>query len=115
MQIFRKFDRYAEEDKFTYVSACLFFVLTILTAAFVISNLIVAIVTTNLDRATKELRVWIADISKTYASFFCCKVNAKDCWCQALSTSIIVDDIIWLKIRGEAHLTLLRYRHTIFL
>ena len=57
MQIFRNFERYAEDDLFTYVSACLFFILTILMAAFIIANLIVAVVTTNLDRAMKEMKV----------------------------------------------------------
>nr|XP_002120692.1 cation channel sperm-associated protein 4-like [Ciona intestinalis] len=56
MQIFRNFERYAEEDKFTYISACCFFILTILMAAFIIANLIVAVVTTNLDRAMKEMK-----------------------------------------------------------
>lgn len=57
MQIFLNFEKYAEEDLFTYFCACIFFIITILTAAFIIANLIVAVVTTNLDKAMKDMKV----------------------------------------------------------
>nr|XP_039265309.1 cation channel sperm-associated protein 4-like isoform X1 [Styela clava] len=56
MQIFRNFEKYMIEDQFTYGCACIFFIITILTAAFIIANLIVAVVTTNLDKAMKEMK-----------------------------------------------------------
>lgn len=57
MQIFRNFEKYREDDQFTYASACIFFIITILTAAFIIANLMVAVVTTNLDRCMQEMKV----------------------------------------------------------
>lgn len=65
MQIFRNFEQYAEEDSFTYACACIFFIITILTAAFIIANLIVAVVTTNLDKAMREMKVLLLLTLKT--------------------------------------------------
>lgn len=57
MHIFRNFEKYREEDPFTYASACIFFIITILIAAFIIANLMIAVVTTNLDKAMQEMKV----------------------------------------------------------
>ena len=57
VDLFRSFERFAVDDPFTYISASLFFLVTILMAAFIIANLIVAVVTTNLDKVMKDLKV----------------------------------------------------------